>query len=426
MSATAARRVFSLLQGSNSNSNIPTDTLELLRWCMELCDALGDCDPPPSSAGWLKAVVPMLTECRKQIESYREKQHARLCLPMPNDRAGLTPDAALFLIVAALDYYKETVLAQPPHALAMGTVPARSCFAGRSVCDLSPNEVDVCFGALQHNSKHLPLVESCAFLVALQRAAGRMLVEHVRELRTLPDFDRRRIQWSCAVARTKASIRTQGNAQVFPAQQEPQTTLADMDRWLDVAQKNWVSPRFRESIMDSFNKRSIRTDETGVILALHELAQFRRAKCCIESARTSLYALDYPLFMAIPIESRVGAVAALRDLIVLRLFGKALEARGYAFLRKHLVLDSAREELQRGSSQTLRVQELFGGWGLLLEDGSVPYVGRLEEALVAWYDLRFASEDPLGLRKEAPEEWMRTENEDVAMDQEVREETVAL
>ena len=411
MSATAARRVFSLLQ----IGTVPTDTLELLRWCMELCDAMGDCDPPPKSAGWLKAVVPMIAECRKQIEAHRERRHARLCLPMPNDRAGLTPDAALFMVVAALDYYKETVLEQPPHTLAMGTVPARSCFAGRSVCDLSPNEVDVCFGALQHNCKHLPLVESCAFLVALQRRSGRLLVEHARELRDLPDFDRRRIQWSCAVARIKTSVRTQGSAQAFPVQQAPQTTLEDMDRWLDLAQKNWVSPRFRESIMASFNLRSIRADETGVILALHELAQFRRAKCCIESARTSLYSLDYPLFMAIPIESRVGAVAALRDLIVLRLFGKALEARGYLFLRKHLVLDSAREDLQRGSNQTLRVQELFGGWGLLLEDGSVPYVGRLEEALVAWYDLRFESEDPLGLRKEAPEEWMCVEGIDEAV-----------
>jgi len=344
---------------------------------------------------WTRKTDPWLVGCRNVLENRRVRTHWASCVPLSDDHEGLTVDSLSFLAVCVCDYVRQWVcfsaalVPQPP--------PRELPFYDVHVSDLSPTEMDITFGSLFHHRRHMDIEEAVGVLRALHSRCSCLLGGFCLELAPDPgEFNRRRIQWSCAVARMRIGIERQLASPTYPPP-VVRTHPAHIDVWMRAVIPAWLSSRFRESVIRAMHNRDARADEVGTVTGMRDSAPQTRANATVELQRSTVYALDYDEFLSLPEDDRVGTIVELRDIILLRLVSNALMEIGTDFLQYHLVLDSVKEAVTPVVHTTWRVVELMCSWALVSPRHVTLGTGTLDEVLAAWYDAQFPDTDPLGV-----------------------------
>ena len=310
-------------------------------------------------------------------------------------------------------------------------------FQGVVLSKLQPWQIDVCLSSIfQHQALiQLDSEQLRTYTRSLEVRCSQLLTEHVMGKHNLIDYEVRRSQWACAIARIKnacidrVSHRVSPNHSVLsdlPAcgnaaadsdtgdeEEEVEPELAhdqphqaqrwriSLQEWFERNVSEWDGPRFRESVARAYKRRVIRADETGRNTAFAGNSFLRRSRGALDTSEEALHSIPFDEVIKIQSQFLFGNVRVLADVLRLKLMANALEAiANLQFLEAFVFLDSNRDrhkQLQAIGTKCIIVEQA-GRWYVRKEAFVSELFKHLHDALELWYSIQFRSgRDLLGL-----------------------------
>ena len=431
----ALHRIAGVADKRLSDKPLPSQRLKLAQQVAQTCEKLLDADIRRHSHSLLSNLANACHACVRALENARVKHHVAFSSNTLSTTHGLTEDACLFLAVCLcrqLLFHADPGRAPESSPCDLAGVP----FQGVVLSELQPWQVDVCLSSVfQHQALiQLESEQLRTYTRSLEARCSQLLTGHVTGEQSLIDYEVRRSQWACAIARIKnacidrVSHRTNQNNPVVDLpvggnaaadsdtgdeEEEVEAELArdqphqahrwriSLQEWFERNISEWDGPRFRESVARAYKRRVIRADETGRNTAFAGNSFLRRSRGALDTSEEALHSIPFDEVIKIQSQFLFGNVRVLADVLRLKLVANALEAiANLQFLEAFVFLDSNRDrhkQLQAIGTKCIIVEQA-GRWYVRKEAFVSKLFKHLHDALELWYSIQFRSgRDLLGL-----------------------------